>query len=378
MVKEIIMQNDPSEKYSLLATQIKHWGYELGFQQVGITDTALVESESRLNEWLALGYHGDMSYMEKHGVKRSQPEALVPGTLRIIAVRMDYLPPEANIAEALGNPTKAFVSRYATGRDYHKVIKKKLQTLAKKISTEVGAFGYRAFVDSAPVLEKPLAAKAGLGWQGKHTNLINRHAGSYFFLGELYTDLPLPIDQPVKNHCGSCHACLDVCPTQAIVAPYVLDARRCISYLTIELKGSIPVEFRKTMGNRIYGCDDCQLVCPWNRYAKPSVDPDFQPRHGLLDCDLLELFRWTEETFLKKTEGSAIRRIGYESWLRNIAIALGNAPTSEAIISALKARLNDASPIVREHVEWALENQLHCVASPLVGEAAETLKASKR
>ena len=345
------MKNIDTKK---LAEQIKSWGMALGFQQVGITDTDLNDAETRLKEWTDQNYHGQMEYMVRHGSKRSQPAELVPGTLRIISVRMDYLPEDPEVHKILQNPDKAFVSRYAVGRDYHKVIKKKLEQLAQKISEEVGEFGYRAFVDSAPVLEKPIAAKAGLGWQGKHTNLINRFAGSYFFLGELYTDLPLPIDAPVKNHCGSCRACIDICPTQAIIAPYVLDARRCISYLTIELKESIPVEFRKAMGNRIYGCDDCQLVCPWNRYAKISEEKDFSPRHHLLDSDLITLFEWSEAEFLEKTAGSAIRRIGYERWLRNLAVGLGNASRSFEVIEALKKRLDYPSALVQEHVRWAL------------------------
>ncbi len=342
-----------------LAQHIKTWGIELGFQQVGITDTDLTEAEEKFNAWLEKDYHGAMHFMEKHGAKRTRPAELLPGTQRIISVRMDYLSPHSKTIAILNDGNKAFISRYAVGRDYHKVLKKKLQQLAEKITGVVGEFGYRAFVDSAPVLEKPVAAKAGLGWQGKNTNLLNRFAGSYFFIGELYTNLPLPIDAPVKNHCGSCTACLTVCPTQAFVAPYVLDARRCISYLTIEFKGSIPLEFRQAMGNRIYGCDDCQLVCPWNRYAKPSSEPDFQPRHHLLDSDLIDLFAWSEEEFLKKTEGSAIRRVGYECWLRNLAIALGNAPTSEAVLAALRARVNSSSALVREHVEWALGQHRH-------------------
>lgn len=340
--------------FDRLATDIKRWGQALGFQQIGITDTHLSEAETRLNEWLALGQHGDMAYMAKHGSKRSVPAELIPGTLRIISVRMDYAPPEPYTKTIKQNPLKGVVSRYAVGRDYHKVLKKRLNQLALQISTVVGPFAYRAFVDSAPVLEKPLAAKAGLGWQGKNTNLINRHAGSYFFLGELYTDLPLPLDQPVKNHCGSCSACLTICPTQAFTGPYQLDARRCISYLTIEYHGVIPLEFRKAIGNRIYGCDDCQIVCPWNRYAKPTDEQDFKPRHNLLDSDLIDLFAWSEQDFLDKTTGSAIRRIGYPLWLRNIAIALGNAPSSPAVISALRARRDDPSALVREHVAWAL------------------------
>ncbi len=343
-----------------LALDIKQWGMALGFQQVGITDTDLVIAKERLNTWLALGYHGEMTYMEKHGTKRSVPAELIPGTLRIISVRMDYAPPEPYSKIVKQNPLKAVVSRYAIGRDYHKVLKQRLNQLAAKITAIVGPFAYRAFVDSAPVLEKPLAAKAGLGWQGKNTNLINRHAGSYFFLGELYTDLPLPIDQPVKDHCGSCHACLTICPTQAFSAPYQLDARRCISYLTIEYRGVIPLEFRKAIGNRIYGCDDCQIVCPWNRYAKPTDEHDFKPRHHLLDSDLITLFAWTEAEFLAKTAGSAIRRIGYEQWLRNIAIALGNAPRIPSVIEALQARSQHPSTLVREHVAWALQEHSLC------------------
>lgn len=341
--------------YQQLAVDIKRWGLELGFQQVGITDTDLCEAEVRLLEWLDKGYHGEMDYMEKHGTKRTRPAELVPGTLRIISVRMDYLPPNANIKETLQDPQAAYVSRYALGRDYHKLIRKRLQALAEKISVEVGEFGYRAFVDSAPVMEKPIAAKAGLGWMGKHTNLINRHAGSWFFLGELYTDLPLPTDEAVKNHCGSCQACMDVCPTQAIVAPYQVDARRCISYLTIELRSAIPEEFRSMMGNRIYGCDDCQMVCPWNRFAKITAEDDFKPRQHLEHAELIQLFAWTEAEFLHRTEGSAIRRIGFECWLRNIAVALGNAPNTPEVIIALKSRRDYPSELVQEHVVWALK-----------------------
>ena len=340
--------------FTQLASQIKEWGLALGFQQIGITDTDLKQYESRFVEWLAKNFHGEMHYMSAHGSKRYQPAELIPGTIRIISARMDYLPPDTDIAKVLNNPKLGYISRYALGRDYHKLMRKRLQTLTEKISAEIGSFGYRAFTDSAPVLEKPLAEKAGLGWIGKHTNLINRQAGSWFFLGEIYTDLPLPIDTPVKNHCGTCAACIDICPTQAIIGPYQLDARRCISYLTIELRGAIPVELRPLLGNRIYGCDDCQLVCPWNRFAKPSKEKDFQPRHGLTSPQLIDLFNWSEDTFLKKTEGSAIRRIGYECWLRNIAVALGNAPHDETIIHALQAKRHHPSELVREHVEWAL------------------------
>lgn len=341
--------------YSALALKIKNWGQELGFQQIGIADTDLSAAEEQLHDWLAEGFHGEMDYMTRHGTKRSRPDELVPGTLRVISARMDYLSENrTTIRERLDDPAAAFISRYALGRDYHKMLRKRLQQLAERIASEVGSFGYRVFVDSAPVLEKAIAANAGLGWIGKHTNLINRKAGSMFFLGEIYTDLPLPTDSETTNHCGSCTACLDVCPTQAIVAPYRLDARRCISYLTIELRGSIPEEFRTAIGNRIYGCDDCQLVCPWNRYARLTDEADFMPRHGLDAAGLIQLFRWDEATFLQKTEGSAIRRIGCECWIRNIAVALGNSKTGPDVIEALQARIDDPSPLIREHVRWAL------------------------
>ena len=341
-----------------LAQNIKAWSQELGFQQLGITDTLMDSHEARLLDWLNSGYHGDMDYMEKHGSKRSRPAELVEGTLRVISVRMDYFPPDSESIQAiLDKPEIGFISRYALGRDYHKLMRKRLQLLANKITAETGEFGYRVFVDSAPVLEKPLAEKAGLGWIGKHTNLINQHAGSWFFLGEIYTDLPLPVDAPsTESHCGSCSACIDICPTHAIVEPYRLDARRCISYLTIELHGAIPVEFRTLMGNRIYGCDDCQLVCPWNRFSTPSRESDFFVRHRLDAPDLVELFRWDEQTFLNRTEGSAIRRIGHRRWLRNIAVALGNAPRSDAIVSALKSK-RGLDEMVDEHIDWALDQQ---------------------
>ncbi len=341
--------------FARLAADIKTWGRELGFQQIGIADTELSQAETHLLSWLGQGRHGEMHYMEAHGTRRSRPQELQPGTVRVISARMDYLPGEAEkMGTVLDNPEMAFISRYALGRDYHKILRNRLQKLAQRIESQVGAFQYRAFTDSAPVLEKALAEKAGLGWIGKHTNLIHKQTGSWFFLGELYTDLPLPIDTPAENHCGTCHACLDICPTQAIVAPYQLDARRCISYLTIELRGSIPVELRPLIGNRIYGCDDCQLVCPWNRFAQSTKESDFTPRHGLDTAELIKLFSWTEEEFLKYTEGSAIRRIGYECWLRNIAVALGNAPTSESIVNVLKKRLEHPSEMVKEHVMWAL------------------------
>ena len=340
-----------------LSEQIKHWGHELGFQQVGITDTNLQVAEQRLQDWLAQGYHADMEYMHKHGLKRSRPALLQPETVSIISVRMDYLPESHEpIENTLNNPVAAFISRYALGRDYHKMLRKRLQKLAIRIEQEVGVYGYRAFVDSAPVLEKAIAEKAGLGWIGKHSNIINKKAGSWFFLGEIYTSLPLSSDAPSTNHCGQCTACIDICPTQAIVAPYQVDARRCISYLTIELKGAIPKKLRPLMGNRIYGCDDCQLICPWNRFARISKETDFSPRHNLNAQHLIELFNWTEIEFLQKTEGSAIRRIGYEQWLRNIAIALGNAPVSTAGRSALNAKLHHSSELVREHALWALKS----------------------
>jgi len=339
-----------------LAIQIKTWGRELGFQQVGITGTDLSEDETRLQRWLDAGRHGDMDYMARHGARRSRPAALRPGTVSVISARMDYLPPAARDAwSVIDDPELGFVSRYALGRDYHKVLRRRLQRLAERIEARIGDFGYRAFVDSAPVLEKALARNAGLGWIGKHTNLIHRRAGSWFFLGELYIDLPLPADAPASEHCGSCTACIDVCPTQAIVGPWELDARRCISYLTIEHRGSIPEVFRKAIGNRIYGCDDCQLVCPWNKFAELSVEPDFAIRHGLDKTGLIELFGWSEEEFLQRTAGSAIRRIGHERWLRNIAVALGNAPATRQVRKALMARRDHPSALVREHVAWALD-----------------------
>jgi epoxyqueuosine reductase len=344
--------------WSGLATRIKAWGGELGFQQVGIADTDLTQAGRRLEAWLAKGYQGDMDYMARHGSKRSLPERLVPGTRRVISVRMDYLPESHDaIRQCLADPVAAFVSRYALGRDYHKLMRKRLQRLAQRIRTEAGPFGYRVFVDSAPVLEKPLAEKAGLGWIGKHTNLLNRQAGSWFFLGEIYTDLPLPTDRVPEPHCGTCTNCIDICPTRAIVAPYQLDARRCVSYLTIELDGPIPLELRPLMGNRIYGCDDCQLVCPWNRFAQHTAEPDFLARHRLDRTELLRLFAWDEDEFLRRTEGSAIRRIGHARWLRNIAIALGNAPRHSSVRAALVRRTAHPRALVREHVLWALHRQ---------------------
>ena len=341
--------------YEQLKSDIRAWSRELGFQQVGISDIDLSTAERRLEQWLDAQYHGTMSYMQRHGSKRSRPAELVPGTLRVISARMDYLPDAQTRARAqLDDGQTAYISRYALGRDYHKVLRGRLRALARKLESRIGEFGYRVFVDSAPVLEKPIAEKAGLGWLGKHTNIINKDAGSWFFLGELYTDLPLPIDDAATEHCGSCKACIDVCPTNAIVAPFQLDARRCISYLTIEHKESIPEPLRAAIGNRIYGCDDCQLFCPWNKFAEPTDEADFAPRHGLDDAQMTELFAWSEDEWLRKTEGSAIRRIGYERWLRNIAVALGNAPTSDAVVAALNKRRDSESAMIREHVAWAL------------------------
>lgn len=338
-----------------LTATIKSWGRELGFQQIGIASVELPEDAEFLTQWLSLNRHGEMAYMSRHGEKRWRPSELVPGTLRAITARMDYWPEGAADADdVLRQPDLAYVSRYALGRDYHKLLRSRLADLAERIDETAGPRGHRVFVDSGPVLEKALARNGGLGWIGKHTNLINRNAGSYFFLGEILTDLPLPTDDTVSAHCGTCSACIDVCPTQAIVAPYQLDARRCISYLTIELRGSIPIEFRKAIGNRIYGCDDCQLICPWNKYARATTESDFATRHSLDRSTLTSLFAWTEADFLARTEGSAIRRIGYECWLRNVAIALGNAPTSPEVIAALESRRSHPSELVREHVAWAL------------------------
>ncbi len=342
-----------------LKDKIQQWGRELGFQQIGIADTDLSVAEAALKAWLEAGYQGQMEWMAAHGHKRYRPAELEPGTLRVISARMDYLPPDTAPVKMLQEKDKAYVSRYALGRDYHKLIRKRLATLAAKIRAEVGDSELaRAFVDSAPVMEKPLAAKAGLGWQGKHTLVLNREAGSWFFLGEIYTDIPLPVDEPGEDHCGKCKACITVCPTDAIVAPYQLDARRCISYLTIEHDGSIPEELRPGIGNRIFGCDDCQLMCPWNRFAQFTSEGDFHPRHQLENSDLVTLFLWDEATFLRCTEGSPIRRAGYQRWLRNLAVALGNGPASAEAIGALRSRRDDPSELVREHVNWALHRLL--------------------
>lgn len=349
-------------KIKQLSRLIRHWGSELGFDRIGISDINLEQAETRLAKWLENQYHGKMGYMSRHGAKRTRPDDLIDGTIRVISTRMNYMPePMSASKSVLEDPNIGYISRYALGRDYHKVMRSRLNKLAKRIEQEIGPFGHRVFCDSAPVMEKPLAKKAGLGWIGKHTNLLNKHEGSWFFIGEIYTDVPLPIDAPSTPHCGSCRACIDVCPTQAIVAPYVLDARRCISYHTIELHGPIPVEFRKSIGNRIYGCDDCQLVCPWNRYAKITREPDFAPRHSLNSTRLIDLFSWSEQQFLTRTEGSAIRRIGFQRWLRNIAVALGNAPASETIAKTLENHQGQTSELVDEHIDWAL--QQHSKAS---------------
>ena len=343
---------------SLLAEQIKLWSYELGFSSIGITDIDLSQDQRYLEKWLEKDYHGEMKYMERHGKKRSQPAELVEGTKRIISLSMNYLPENYNGLELLKEDKKAFVSGYARGRDYHKIMRSRLKKLVSKIKVH-SSHENRVFVDSAPVLEKALAQKAGLGWIGKNTLLLNKNAGSYFFLGEIYTDLELPIDEPeIVNHCGSCTSCMDVCPTKAFEGPNQLDARKCISYLTIEYKGSIKEELRPMMGNRIFGCDDCQIFCPWNKFLKITDEADFKPRHNLDDIDLSNLFMWSEEEFLEKTQGSPIRRAGYESWLRNIAIALGNAESSVEVLRALHSKKDHSSEIVQEHVNWAIEQHI--------------------
>ncbi len=340
---------------SALVADLRAWAAELGFARIGIANLDLSADESHFIEWLRAGFHGEMQYLSRHGLKRTRPAQLLPGTVSCISARMNYWPSEAADAHAvLADPAAGYLSRYALGRDYHKLMRRRLQRLCDRIAAAVGPFGYRAFVDSAPVLEKALARNAGLGWIGKHTNLIDREAGSYFFLGEIYVDLELPGDAVSSAHCGTCSACIPACPTGAIVAPYRLDARRCISYLTIELKDAIPIELRRAVGNRIYGCDDCQLACPWNKFARPAVAEDFKVRHGLDRAPLAALFAWSEAEFLEKTRGSAIRRIGFERWLRNIAVALGNAPSSAEVIGALRSREHHPAPLVREHVRWAL------------------------
>lgn len=337
---------------------IKNIGRELGFQQVGITDVSLDRHHRHYKQWIARNFHGEMSYMARNVDKRLQPPELVPDTLSVICVRLDYLvAEEQDLMDLLERDDMAYVSRYALGRDYHKLMRKRLQLFAERIIQVYGKMGYRVFTDSAPVLEKALAAKAGIGWQGKHSNLLHREHGSWFFLGEIFTDLELEIDVPLENHCGRCTSCIDICPTAAIVEPYLLDARRCISYLTIEHRSEIPVEFRAAIGNRIYGCDDCQLVCPWNRFARYSQEPDFQPRHGLDKISLMECYRWSEAEFLRKMEGSAIRRIGHQCWLRNIVIALGNAAHDPHIVATLKQDYDGHSAFIRQHVDWAIRQQ---------------------
>ena len=369
----LIVQAETAIDLAALATAIKAWGRELGFADVRIADADLSASEPGFDAWLAQGFHGEMDYMAAHGSKRTRPAELVPGTRRVIAARMDYLPrdagPDWRAVEMarLADPGAAVVSVYARGRDYHKVLRSRLQQLAQRVEAEVGAFGYRVFTDSAPVLEVALADKAGLGWRGKHTLLLNRDAGSMYFLGEIYTDLALPIDPPVSAHCGGCSACIAACPTQAILGPHRMDARRCISYLTIELKGSSPLDLRSLIGNRVLGCDDCQLVCPWNKYAQRASLADFDVRNGLDKATLTELFAWTEQEFDERLQGSAIRRIGHERWLRNIAVGLGNAADAglkgdAGIVAALSARAGHASALVREHVAWALAR--HAAQAP--------------
>lgn len=354
------METGSTIDFAQLAQRIKAWGVELGFAQVGITSVELADDEAHLQAWLAAGRHGTMDYMQRYGTMRSRPAELQPGTVRVISTRIDYFPAgEATDAawQTLRDGERAYISRYALGRDYHKLIRRRLQKLATRIQAETGPFGYRAFTDSAPILEKALARNAGLGWIGKHTLVINRDAGSYFFLGEILTDLPLPVDPPASAHCGTCTRCIDACPTHAIIGPYQLDARRCISYLTIESHDAIPEELRPLLGNRVFGCDDCQLVCPWNKFAQPTHEEDFAPRHGLDGVKLVELFGWTEAEFLANTEGMPIRRAGYAGFMRNVAVALGNAPHSPDVVAALRARADDPSPLVREHVAWALARQ---------------------
>jgi epoxyqueuosine reductase len=353
------MQLTNTNDLTALAADIKRWGLDLGFADIGVSDVNLADAEKLHQAWIKKGFHGDMDYMAKHGTKRTRPADLVPNTVRVITARLDYLPPKARASwDVINNGEQAFISRYALGRDYHKVMRQKLQKLCDKIALEVPDFEYRVFTDSAPVLEVALAEKSGLGWRGKHTLLINKEHGSWFFLGEIYTNFPLPMNESATNHCGTCSACIDICPTQAITAPYEVDARRCISYLTIELKTAIPIEFRPLIGNRVYGCDDCQLACPWNKFAEITQEPDFNVRNGLDDISLVKCFAWTETEFTQKMAGSAIFRIGYQQWLRNIAVGLGNAPSLPEIVNALKSRENDESELVREHVSWALSQHL--------------------
>ncbi len=370
-MNDLTQQKRAAVDPAALAGEIRRWGAELGFQSVGISDVDLEDAEPRLLEWLRAGFHGEMDYMAKHGAKRARPAELVPGTVRVIAARLNYLPPDAAASwQVIDDADRAFVSRYALGRDYHKVMRRRLQRFAERIEAAVGSYSYRVFTDSAPVMEVEIARKAGLGWRGKHTLLLTRDAGSLFFLGEIYTNLPLPVDRAQKDHCGSCTKCITVCPTQAIVAPYKLDARRCISYLTIELHGSIPLELRALVGNRVYGCDDCQLVCPWNKFAQVSSEPDFAVRNGLDDAALCELFAWSEAEFHQRLIGSAIHRIGFERWLRNLAVGLGNVPPDSKgaprAVAALRARSDHPSALVREHVAWALARHAACYGSAAV------------
>lgn len=345
----------PDEELEELKTQMRGWAAGLGFQQLGVAIPELDTATTRLRAWLDRGMHGSMHWLREREALRSDPAALVPGTARVVSVRMDYLREEAWPGQRIaGERERAWISRYALGRDYHRIMRPRLQKLATRIGEAIGPFGYRVFVDSAPVMEKPLAEQAGLGWMGKHTVLINKGAGSLFLLGEMLTDLPLPPDAPVANHCGSCSACISACPTGAIIGPYQLDARRCIAYLTIENRGAIPEELRAAIGNRVFGCDDCQLACPWNKFAQPSLEADFAPRHGLDRAPLAELFLWSEASWLERTAGSPIRRARYEGWLRNLAVALGNAPGTPEVIAALESRRDDPPVLVREHVLWAL------------------------
>ncbi len=362
---EAALDRDPARDLTALASRISQWGEQLGFARIGIADVDVERAAERLDAWLAEGRHGDMDYLQRHAALRADPSRLLPGALRVIVARMDYLPRDTRgdwtqrEFDRVAEPTTAVVSIYARGRDYHKILRERLQKLASRIEAEVGRIGYRVATDSAPVLEVELARKAGLGWRGKHTLLLSREAGSMFFLGEILTDLPLPIDEPIDDHCGSCSRCIDICPTQAIAAPYQLDARRCISYLTIEHRGSIPIELRPLIGNRVYGCDDCQLVCPWNKFAQTAELPDFDVRNGLDSSALVELFAWDEAQYNERHAGSAIRRIGHERWLRNIAVGLGNAPKSAEVVNALRARVEHPSELVREHVAWALMRHCH-------------------
>lgn len=358
------MENSLLEKQSLtlptpslqeIVRKLKAYAKHIGFQQIGIADVDLTTAESHLLNWLERGFHGEMHYMQRHGLKRSQPAKLQPGTIRVISGRMDYLPDQARNPQAvLADEKLAYVARYALGRDYHKMLRRRLLKLVEFLASLVGPYSHRVFTDSAPVMEKALAEKGGLGWIGKHTNLIAQQRGSWFFLGEIYTNLPLPVDTPSTNHCGTCQACIDICPTDAIIAPYQLDARRCISYLTIELRGSIPIALRPLIGNRIFGCDDCQLICPWNRFAQLSAETDFLPRHNLDAAKLVTLFLWSKQEFLKNTEGSPIRRIGYDAWLRNIAVALGNQTKDATALNALHTKLDNTPPLVRDHIQWAI------------------------